>query len=244
MTRRFDVILFDLGETLMYFDDDYAAVLQQCNRELARYMRESTLSLDAAAFLAAFEERMLAYYEQRESEFSEYTTAYVLSSLLAEWGYAEPPPNFIEQALESMYRVSQAHWIPERDALPTLQALQQRGYRLGVISNVADDNNAQLLLDKLGARPYLDIFITSAGVGIRKPNPKIFWQALSHWNCRPERAAMVGDTLGADILGAHHAGLFAIWITRRANTPGNRDHQATIRPDLQVSTLAELLDYL
>ena len=244
MTRRFDVILFDLGDTLMYFDDDFPAILSQCNLTLARYLGEAGLGLDETAFLAAFEDRINAYYQQRESEFLEYTTAYILRNLLAEWGYQDFPDSLIESALAAMYKVSQAHWVMEVDAIPTLRVLRQHGYRLGAISNVADDNNAQTLLDKSGMRPYFDIVVTSAALGIRKPNPKIFRHALAYWNCPPERAAMVGDTLGADVLGAHNAGLYSIWVTRRADNPGNRDHLDTIRPDLQVATLAELLDHL
>jgi HAD superfamily hydrolase (TIGR01549 family) len=244
MKRRFDVILFDLGDTLMYFDGDFPAIQRACNRELARYLGESNLSVDSEVFLSEFEGRMDAYYRQRETEFLEYTTAYVLRNLLIEWGYSEPLDALIEQALASMYRISQQHWIPEADALPTLQALKLRGYRLGAISNVADENNASLLVDKLGARQYMDIIVTSAGLGLRKPNPKIFWHTLSHWNCPPERAAMVGDTLGSDVLGARNAGIFSIWITRRADTPGNRDHLDTIQPDLTVTTLEELLNHL
>lgn len=228
----------------MYFDGDYPAVLHQNNRRLAQFIAEANLGVDASAFLEAFEDRINSYYQQRENEFMEYTTAYVLRGLLAEWGHPNPPESFIEKALDAMYQVSQMHWLPEVDALPTLQVLRERGYRLGAVSNVADDKNAQRLLDKLGARPYLDVVVTSAVLGIRKPNPKIFWHALSHWNCPPERAAMVGDTLGADILGARNAGLYSIWITRRANVPGNRDHEGTIKPNLQVATLADLLNYL
>jgi FMN phosphatase YigB (HAD superfamily) len=55
---------------------------------------------------------------------------------------------------------------------------------------------------------------------------------------------MVGDTLGADILGAHNAGLLAIWITRRAETPANQAHQDTIQPDVTIDTLSELPDVL
>jgi FMN phosphatase YigB (HAD superfamily) len=51
---------------------------------------------------------------------------------------------------------------------------------------------------------------------------------------------MVGDTLGADILGAQNAGIYAIWITRRADVPANRAHQDTIHPDAAIDSLAEI----
>jgi FMN phosphatase YigB (HAD superfamily) len=55
---------------------------------------------------------------------------------------------------------------------------------------------------------------------------------------------MVGDTLGADILGAQNAGMFAIWVTRYADAPGNRNHRETIHPDATIETIRELPDLL
>ena len=51
---------------------------------------------------------------------------------------------------------------------------------------------------------------------------------------------MVGDKLGADILGAKNAGIFAIWVTRYADTPANRDHLDTIQPDAVIPSIKEL----
>lgn len=64
--------------------------------------------------------------------------------------------------------------------------------------------------------------------------------ALAHWGTLPAHAAMVGDTLGADILGAKNAGIFSIWITRRADNPANQAHLDTIQPDAQIAALDEL----
>ena len=51
---------------------------------------------------------------------------------------------------------------------------------------------------------------------------------------------MVGDKLGADILGARNAGIYSIWMTRRADIPANRDHEDTIKPDVSINSLQEL----
>jgi FMN phosphatase YigB (HAD superfamily) len=51
---------------------------------------------------------------------------------------------------------------------------------------------------------------------------------------------MVGDTLGADILGASNAGIFSIWYTRWGDTPSNRAHAFTIVPDAKIARLVDL----
>jgi putative hydrolase of the HAD superfamily len=239
-----DAVLFDLGSTLIYFDSPWTEVLPEADAALVAALCAAGLTLDEDSFLEGFRQRLAYYYAERDTEFIEYTTAYILRGLLAEHGYPNPADGLVAAALGAMYRVSQAHWQPEADAIPTLQALRQRGYRLGVVSNAGDDADVQSLIDKAGVRPYLDVILSSARVGIRKPNPRIFHLALEQLGVAPQKAAMVGDTLGADILGARNAGLLGIWITRRADSAANRAHADTIQPDAAVATLAELPDLL
>lgn len=236
----FDALVFDGGGTLYHFEGDWPAVYRQANAELAASLRASGLELDENSFLEQFSARLEAYHAERDSEFIEYTTAYVLHTLLAEHGYPDVPDEVIASSLKAMYRVSQAHWHAEADAAPTLEALRASGYRLGLLSNAADDADVQSLVDKSRLRPFFDRVLTSAEAGIRKPHPHIFRKMLAVWDFPPERVAMIGDTLGADILGAQNIGMFAIWITRRADTAANRAHADTISPDASIGTLSEL----
>lgn len=239
--RRFDVVLFDLGDTLLYFDGNWPEVFSQARQAMLVSLQAAGLPL-GQDFLEEFYNRMLAYYRERDTEFVEYTTHYVLRTTLGDWGYPNHPDATLLQALSALHQVTQEHWIPEPDALPTIRELAHRSYRMGLISNAADDENTQRLVDKVGIRPYMELIVSSAAEGIRKPDPKIFHTVLDRMGVSPDRAVMVGDTLGADILGAQNAGLFSIWVTRRANTAANRAHLDTIQLDARVSTLAELPD--
>jgi HAD superfamily hydrolase (TIGR01662 family) len=237
--RRFEAILFDLGDTLSYFDGDWPQVFSQARQAMLHSLQSQGVEV-GQEFLDDFYSRMEAYYIERDSEFVEHTTHYVLCTTLADWGYAEVPDQVLRQALAGFHQVTQAHWHTEEDAIPTLQALSRMGYRLAAVSNSADDGNTQTMVDKIGARPYFEFVLSSASQGVRKPNPAIFETALQRLGVAPGRAVMVGDTLGADILGAHNSGIFAIWVTRRADTAANRAHADTIRPDAQVERLSEL----
>lgn len=236
----FKGILFDGGNTLFYFDGDWGEILQSASRELMLYLQRQGLDVSEGNFLAEFRKRMDEYYVQREVEFIEYTTARILRDLLNELGFSRLGSNEIEEALQHFYAISQEHWIRDEDAEPALKALRNAGYKLGVVSNASDDSDVQTLVAKTGLRPYLDFALSSAACGIRKPNPRIFEIALENWGFAPEQVAMVGDTLGADILGARNAGLYSIWLTKHADKPGNHDHLDTIKPDAKIKTLAEL----
>lgn len=233
-------VLFDLGNTLIHFDGEWPDVFARADQALLAELRKAGVNLDTDHFLREFRTRLNEYYEQRETEFIEYTTSFVLQTLLAEWGSAALPEEALRNALREMYAVSQEHWLPEEDAIPLLETLLGRGLRLGLVSNAADDADVQTLVDKAALRPYFDVILSSAACGIRKPNPRIFHLALEALGAGPEEAVMVGDTLGADILGARNAGLRSVWVTRRADTPANRDHEDTIQPDAAIAALDEL----
>lgn len=239
MSRKFDGVFFDLGGTLIHFQGAWPDVMQSANQELLSYLKQAGFQLDESTFAEEFRRRLEEYYIQRESEFIEYTTGLVLRTLLEELGN-RVSFDALRPALQRLYAVSQAHWQREDDAIATLEQLKSAGYRMAIISNAGDDDDVQALVDNAGIRPYFEFVLSSAACGIRKPNPAIFELALQRLGLKASQAAMVGDTLGADILGARNAGVQSVWITRRADTPDNRDHDDTIQPDVTIDSLLEL----
>lgn len=236
----FRALLFDLGSTLIYFTGEPSEVFRDSLAALYASLQSAGISLERQTFLSEFQSRLEAYYSERESEFIEHTTAYLLKVILAGSGYPDPAEDIIRPALAAMYAVTQQYWQADPDAVTTLEALRQQGYRLGLVSNAADDADVQALVDKAGLRRYFEVILTSATLGIRKPNPRIFIQALDLLGFPAAQAAMIGDKLGADILGARNAGMFAIWFRRYADTPANEDHLDTIQPDATIDSLKEL----
>jgi putative hydrolase of the HAD superfamily len=88
---------------------------------------------------------------------------------------------------------------------------------------------------------FFDFILTSASCSYRKPHPRIFELGLVHWGFSPDEAAMVGDTLAADILGAKRAGLFSIWYPAHVS---NLDDRTQVRPDATVASLLEIPELL
>ncbi|NOZ05100.1 MAG: HAD-IA family hydrolase, partial [Chloroflexi bacterium] len=90
-------------------------------------------------------------------------------------------------------------WAVFPDVWPALEALRQKGLALGVIS----DWGAQLteLLHGLGLSKYLDFVVSSAVVGVAKPNPAVFYMALARGGLTPEEAVYIGDAYPLDVIG-------------------------------------------
>lgn len=242
--QKYPVVLFDLGNTLIYSDAPWPQTLDRSIQALTASLRQHVANFDEAEFSREFKRRMLEYYDERDTEFIEYTTEYVLTNLLHEHQIEISADGAVKSALRAMYAVSQANWRAEADAIPALETLQSRGYRLGIVSNAPDADDVEVLIDQARIRPFFELILVSASVRRRKPHPAIFQLALDHFQIPPQNAVMVGDTLGADILGAAQLGMAAVWITRRAETPANRDHLDTIQPTASIQTLAELPDLL
>jgi len=237
-------IFFDLGSTLIYSKEYWLPIFKRADRALLEALRHSGIAVTPASLYAGFDYFLDAYYTQRSTGTIEPTAFTSLNDALNRQGIRDVPEVVIREALEAMYAVTQENWYLEEDAILTLETLLRRGYRLGMISNTSDDTNVQKLVDRWGLRPYFEFIVTSAECGIRKPDKRIFRLALDHFKVSPEHAAMVGDTLEADILGANRMGMYSIWITRRAAGPdlvsGSAKSPSPIRPDATVKTLSEI----
>lgn len=107
---------------------------------------------------------------------------------------------------------SPKRWRPYNDALPSLQRLQAKGVRLAVISNW--DSRLISLLDALGLAHYFEAVISSADVGLHKPDPRIFKLTCDLLDIAPSEAVHVGDHYYADVVGASSAGIRPILIDR------------------------------
>lgn len=231
-------ILFDLGGTLMRARGDWLPVFEQSDRALTSFLRSYRLEVDAKIFRA----RLHEYYDQRDKDFHETTYHFVLRELLKDLGYGEVVESVIRAALDAMFSVTQSNWVLEEDALETILQLKAHGYRLGIFSNAGDDKDVQGQVEGFGIRSHFDFVLTSAACFYRKPHARAFEIALARWNIPPEEAAMVGDSLRADIFGANNLGMKSIWISRRAQV--TEDEIQHIRPDFSVVELKELFPTL
>lgn len=240
MNQRFEVVFFDLGNTLMYDKDPWEPILLRADAAMRESLERAGFPLAENAY-GDFKTIFDLYYHRRKDTLEEETTVQLLRELMDRQGDSSPNP-VLFAAMEDMYAVSQENWYVEEDAAPTLEALQEMGYSLGIISNAADDENVQELVDKSNLRPYFGFIISSAACGVRKPDAHIFQLALDHFKVPPEKTVMVGDTLDADVLGANQAGIYSIWITRRAKYPPDGD--LPIQPQAVISSLRELPDLL
>ena len=128
---------------------------------------------------------------------------------------------------------------PFEDAPHALEDLRNRGYDLRIISNADMDLYKQL--GRMSLRSFFKRGITSFEARSYKPLRTIFFKALRIADCTPEEAAMVGDSVEYDIVGAGKVGMTTILIDRSKKCCDSR--RTAIRndgPDYVVSDLREI----
>ena len=242
--KEVKTILFDLGNTLIYFDGSWEDTLEKSYLSLTDALIHRGIDVDRDSFPAVFKSRMSQYFAEREDTLIEQTTESVLKSLLVELEIRSGRREDVRYALDAMYRITESCWRLEVDTIPLLEYLFRKGYQLGLVSNAADSRDVDRLIDEFQLRDYFSEILISASVGIRKPHPQIFNQVLSGLSPVPEETMMVGGTLNADVLGASKMGIQSVLITRRVDSTGAYDTSEQIQPDYVIDNLLDLIDIL
>ena len=96
------------------------------------------------------------------------------------------------------------------------------------------------LLTQWELGPLFDRVLVSDAVGVKKPHPGIFEEALRQLNLQPTEVMHVGDSQ-EDIDGATRAGIRPVWIDRSRKDRWRAQPQAEV---VRIGALTELLPLL
>ena len=99
--------------------------------------------------------------------------------------------------------------IPE-DVYPTLDTLQSKGFKVGLVSNRRRAANEEL--EDLGLAKYFEFTLFAGEIDAWKPNREIFDHALKMSDSHAENSVYIGDNYYADIIGADNAGMIPVLI--------------------------------
>ena len=122
-----------------------------------------------------------------------------------------------EYGLETLKWPKQLERVYE--GVPEILTELKKRYRLGIIAN--QSFGAEQRLKDYGIYDFFDVIISSAEVGLEKPDPAIFQLALETAGCAPEEAIMIGDRLDNDIDPAAGLGMHTIWVKQGAFAYGD-----------------------
>ena len=125
--------------------------------------------------------------------------------LLAHWGVDDPAQVGADAYIGAHSNAALYPEVPD-----ALAALRDR-YRLAVLSD-ADSAFIEASMRRNGLA--FDVVVTSEGLQAYKPHVSLFREVCARLDVQPSEAVYVGDSAWADIEGARHAGMGAVWVNR------------------------------
>lgn len=219
------LITFDLDDTLW----DVAPVMHGAEAELRDWLAVNAAQLGPVPIehLWAIRKRLLGAEPELRHRLSELRRR-ILFHALQDADYADAEALELAEAgfqvfLEARHKVT---LFP--DVQPTLEILAGR-YTLGVLTN----GNADVR--RLGLADYFRFALCAEELGVGKPDPRPFQEALKRAGVSAEQAVHIGDHPGDDIAGARRAGMHAIWYN-----PLGKVWDSPESPTAQIARLSEL----
>lgn len=133
------------------------------------------------------------------------------------------------------------------DALDTLKWLRDGGYRIACVTNrgYSGPRFHEELRD-LGLDELFEETVVSCDVGYMKPHPKIYQHTLNAMGLQASEAAMVGDSLHADVAGSKALGMIGIWRKPPTDEPVEEtedepdEDEIRAAPDYTITQLGDL----
>lgn len=190
-----DAVFFDIGgviASLPSIRDGYADYLESFARDHG---------LDPEEALERWRAALGEHFKSGEG--NEYMTA--------EEGYRKAFDALVdgiddEAWLPEFKRATREALEPEPNVVETIHTLDEAGLSLGIVSDI-DTWEAERMLDLFGVEAAFDGVTTSEAVGYKKPDRRMFADALAKAESAPGRTLMVGDRYKHDMQGATRMGI-------------------------------------
>lgn len=237
MNPDIEAIFLDVGNTLRIVleEPDFQ---QNAMQELMRLV--GTLE-SQEAFFEKLETRWKAYRKASKASLLESPEEILWTKhLLPDYPAEKIAP--LHGRLTRLWRDRDGRRVPRHDAKETIIELHRRGYLLGIIANTITETEIPDWMEADGVTQYFKTVILSSKVGIRKPDPEIYWMAARQIGVEPAKCAYLGDNPVRDVEGTRAAG-FGIMIlfdepATLAKEPPTGEHT----PDYTIKEIRELLD--
>jgi len=226
-------IFFDLGETLVTQNIEDNLVTRKALKKISKILphRKSSSQL-----FKLYKEGYKVNEAFRTSHHVEIPIQAWMVQLLRRALRQEPEDSLVEESIKIIVSARAENAVVFPDSKPLLEKLSKRSTKLGIISNVSSHDVAVEILRKVDLLEYFDSVVTSAFVGIRKPDPGIFLYALMQFKLQPREAVIVGDSERHDVWGGAIAGMKTVLVSKRPVTDTFADYR--------FSSLAEALTTL
>jgi len=237
MKPEIEAIFLDVGNTLRIVlkDPEFAA---QSRRKIAEL---TGTSMDPDAFVEMLEKRYAILRKRAKEQLIEASE----KEMWTKWMLPDFPPEKIAPLsgkLTRLWRDCDGRRVPREDVKETVIELSKRGYLLGIIANTITETEIPDYLEEYGLTDYFKTVVLSSKVGIRKPNPEIYWEAARRVGVEPARCVYVGDNPVRDVEGTRAAGYGMMILILEPETLKKEPPTGEVKPDYTIKEIKDLLD--
>jgi HAD superfamily hydrolase (TIGR01549 family) len=235
--KQIEAVFLDLGNTLRILlkDEAHQSQARQKIIELVG-TDEEPLKFCTTLDERYKEYRKWAFENLKEASESEMWTRWLVPDFPAE----KIAP--LSKELTFQYRQSMGRRVVIDSGREVVEKLQNRGYVLGIISNLIGTREIPEWLEYEKFAPYFKSVVLSSVLGIRKPDPAIYLEAARIAGVAPAKCAYVGDNLKRDVTGARAAGFGMVIIMISLEKLAEGTITDENRPDVIIHDFKELLD--
>ncbi len=233
MVRKYKSVFFDLDDTLW---------------DTATNARDSFLEVYSHfhfdRFFQSFEHFYGIYTVNNEQLWVDYAAGLIAKEELNERRFSYPlqqvgvdDPGLVHDYSGYFFSI-----VPFKEKLvpsarEVLKVLKERGYRLYILSNGFRELQDQKMQSS-DIQQYFDKVVLSEDIGLMKPNPQLFYFAMSATQSELHSSLMIGDNFHTDITGAHNAGIDQVFFNPK------QQKKVSFKPTYEVEKLTEVLDIL
>jgi len=181
-------------------------------------LAEHGYSLDPAARDRFFDHGLDGLEHDEHSVSRDHYAAWQRARTLAMLTESDVHPDEHEVIADKLRHGQTTRVLEAYAEVPDLLAeLRGRGLRIVVCSNW--DWDLREAIHEAGLTDALDVVVSSAWVGARKPHPRIYAHTLAEAGLEPESVVFAGDTWNADVEGPLEAGMTPIYLRRDGHWP-------------------------
>lgn len=237
-------VLFDLGGTLHVCSSDEKRKLWFAQRVLGRLGEYGIFpDISPQALSLQLQENAERYKREAEKTLRELPPEIVWNDYyLKEQALGRETLAPLAEELSFLYDYERVCNMRRPHLIACMDALKADGLRLGLISNILSRTIVPHFVAEYGLEPYMECVLTSAGTGIRKPDPEIFRMAEKQMGLSPDEMAYVGDTLSRDVRGAR-AARWRMVIQIYSPTAAKRDRglaETGLKADRNITDLMQI----
>lgn len=202
--KKPEMILFDYGHTLLC-EPGFDA--RRCEEATIPYIVENPQNLTAEQIYAEVQKQFVRFQRARDNGIE-----------IHQWQFMRLIYEYLGLTFSVSYEeLEEIEWtaaspgavMPNTEKM--LAYLDDAGIRTAVISNIGWSGQALTRrINRLLPNNRFEFIMASSEYAVRKPDRMLFDTALRKAGLSPEQVWYCGDSVKADVIGAHGAGIYSV----------------------------------